>query len=108
MSPLRSVIIRVITKLDNHVVGVRFDYHEYKYRTLPINHKSHNFREKKKRPVMKARRPKGDNFSAKRQIFIHMQIILDTSCLQDGKYLQSADMGVCVYKIILHHECILY
>ena len=30
-SPIRSVIIRVITKLDNPKVGVRFVNHEYDY-----------------------------------------------------------------------------
>ena len=31
-SPIRSVIIRVITKSDDRVGGVRFGYHEYGYR----------------------------------------------------------------------------
>ena len=31
-SPIRSVIIRVITKLDDREAGVRFVYHEYDYR----------------------------------------------------------------------------
>ena len=31
-SPIRSVIIRVITKSDDRVAGVRFVYHEYDYR----------------------------------------------------------------------------
>ena len=31
-SPIQSVIIRVITKSDDHAVGVRFVYHEYDYR----------------------------------------------------------------------------
>ena len=31
-SPIRSVIIRVITKSDDRAVGVRFVYHEYDYR----------------------------------------------------------------------------
>ena len=31
-SPIRSVIIRVITKSDNRAAGVRFVYHEYDYR----------------------------------------------------------------------------
>ena len=31
-SPIRSVIIRVITKLDDRAAGVRFVYHEYDYR----------------------------------------------------------------------------
>ena len=30
--PVRSVIIRVITKLENRTAGVRFVYHEYDYR----------------------------------------------------------------------------
>ena len=31
-SPIRSVIIRVITKSDDRAAGVRFVYHEYDYR----------------------------------------------------------------------------
>ena len=31
-SPIRSVIIRVITKSDDHAAGVRFVNHEYDYR----------------------------------------------------------------------------
>ena len=31
-SPIRSVIIRVITKSDDHAPGVRFVNHEYDYR----------------------------------------------------------------------------
>ena len=31
-SPIRSVIIRVITKSDDRATGVRFVYHEYDYR----------------------------------------------------------------------------
>ena len=31
-SPIRSVIIRVITKSDDRAGGVRFVYHEYDYR----------------------------------------------------------------------------
>ena len=31
-SPIQSVIIRVITKSDDRVAGVRFVYHEYDYR----------------------------------------------------------------------------
>ena len=31
-SPIRSVIIRVITKSDDRGAGVRFVYHEYDYR----------------------------------------------------------------------------
>ena len=30
--PIRSVIIRVITKSDDRAAGVRFAYHEYDYR----------------------------------------------------------------------------
>ena len=58
-SPIRSVIIRVITKSDDRAAGVRFVYHEYDYRPnwttwsqLPINHKNYNFREKKNSQVM--------------------------------------------------------
>ena len=50
-SPIRSVIIRVIMKLDNREAGVQFANHEYDYRPnrttrspLPINHKYYNFR----------------------------------------------------------------
>ena len=59
-SPIRSVIIRVITKSDDRAAGVRFVYHEYDYRLnwttrilLPINHKNYNFREKKNSQVKK-------------------------------------------------------
>ena len=31
-SPIRSVIIRMITKSDDRAAGVRFLYHEYDYR----------------------------------------------------------------------------
>jgi len=31
-SPIRSVIIRVMTKSDDRAAGVRFVYHEYDYR----------------------------------------------------------------------------
>ena len=31
-SPIRSLIIRVITKSDDRAAGVRFVYHEYDYR----------------------------------------------------------------------------
>ena len=31
-SPIRSVIIRLITKSDDRAAGVRFVYHEYDYR----------------------------------------------------------------------------
>ena len=54
-SPIRSVIIRVVTKSDDRAVGVRFIYNEYDYRPnwttrSPIaNHKNYNFREKKNR-----------------------------------------------------------
>ena len=53
-SPIRSVIIRVITKSDGREAGVRFVNHEYDYRPTsndtkstyrPINHKHSNFRE---------------------------------------------------------------
>ena len=61
-SPIWSVIIRVITKLDDRAAGVRFVYHEYDYRPnwttqvlLPIKHKNYNFREKKNSEVMKER-----------------------------------------------------
>ena len=33
-SPIRSVIIRVITKSDDRTAGVRFVYHEYDYKQL--------------------------------------------------------------------------
>ena len=33
-SPIRSVIIRVITKSDDRAAGVRFVYHEYDYKQL--------------------------------------------------------------------------
>ena len=59
-SPVRSVIIRVITKSDEGRAGVRFVNHEYDYRLnwttrglLPINHKNYNFREKKNNQVRK-------------------------------------------------------
>ena len=32
-SPIRSVIIRVITKSNDRAAGVRFVYHEYDYRS---------------------------------------------------------------------------
>ena len=44
-SPIRSVIIRVITKSDYR--GVRFVYHDL----LSINHKNYNFREKKSQVI---------------------------------------------------------
>ena len=60
--PVRSVIIRVITKSDDRAAGVRFVNHEYDHRPigrhevlLPINHKNYNFREKKNSQVMKER-----------------------------------------------------
>ena len=50
-SPIRAVIIRVITESDDRTAGVRFVYHENEYGRhdvlLPINHKNQNFREKK-------------------------------------------------------------
>ena len=48
-SPIRSVIIQVITKSDDRTAGVRFFDHEYDYRPnwmTRINHKNYNFREK--------------------------------------------------------------
>ena len=33
-SPIRSVIIRVITKSDDRPAGVRFVYHKYNYRPI--------------------------------------------------------------------------
>ena len=57
-SPIRSVIILVITKSDDRAAGVRFFHHEYDYRpnwNSPIaitNHKNYNFREKKNSQVM--------------------------------------------------------
>ena len=56
-SPIRSVIIRVITKSDDRAAGVRFVYHEFYYLfrlswvLLQINHKNYNFREKKNRKL---------------------------------------------------------
>ena len=50
-SPIRSVIMRVITKLDDRAAGVRFVYHH----SLPINHKNYNFREKRNSKVLKER-----------------------------------------------------
>ena len=48
-SPIRSVIIRVITKWDDRAARVRFVYREYDYRRigrhevlLPINNKNYN------------------------------------------------------------------
>ena len=41
-TPIRSVIIRMITKSDDRAAGVRFVYHEYDHRpncTTRINHK---------------------------------------------------------------------
>ena len=51
-SPIRSVIVRVITKLDDHEAGVQCVNHEYDYRPTSadmkshkaINHKYYNFR----------------------------------------------------------------
>ena len=61
-SPIQSVIIRVITKSDDRVAGVRFVDHEYDFRLnwttrnpLSINHKNYNFREKENSQVMKNR-----------------------------------------------------
>ena len=59
-SPIRSLIIRVITKSDDWAAGIRFVYHEYDYRPnwttrSPItitNHKNYNFRDKKNSQVM--------------------------------------------------------
>ena len=50
-SPIRSVIMRVMTKSDDREAGVRFGYHH----SLPINHKNYNFRENKNSQVMKER-----------------------------------------------------
>ena len=36
-NPIRSVIIRVITKSDNRAAGVRFVYHESDYRLYEIH-----------------------------------------------------------------------
>ena len=62
-SPIRSVIIRVITKSDNRAAEVRFVNHELMITDqigrhevlLPINNKNYNFREKKNSQVMKER-----------------------------------------------------
>ena len=40
-SPIRSVIVQVITKLDDREVGVRLVNHEYDYRPTLDNTKSH-------------------------------------------------------------------
>ena len=40
-SPIRSVIIRVITKLDNREAGFQFVNHEYDYRPTSDDTKSH-------------------------------------------------------------------
>ena len=40
-SPIRSVIIRVITKSDDRAAGVRFVYHEYDYRPNWTTRKSY-------------------------------------------------------------------
>ena len=40
-SPIRSVIIRVITKSDDRAAGVRFVYHEYDYRPILDDTKSY-------------------------------------------------------------------
>ena len=61
LSPIQSVIIRVIRKSDDHAAGVRFVYHEYEYRlnwttrSPIINHKNYNFREKEKKPSYEKR-----------------------------------------------------
>ena len=61
-SPIRSVIIRVITKSDDRAAGVRFVYHEYDYRLnwttrsaiiYQLIIKNYNFREKENSKVMK-------------------------------------------------------
>ena len=62
-SPIRSVIIRVITKSDDRAVLVRFVYHEYDYRTELDDTKSYYqltikitiFEKKKNSQVMKNR-----------------------------------------------------
>ena len=53
-SPIRSVIIQVITKSDDRAAGAQFVYHEYDYRQNwttrslnKINHKNYNFRERR-------------------------------------------------------------
>ena len=62
-TPIRSVIIRVITKLGDRAAGVRFVYqagmikdqirqHEI---LLPINPKNYNFREKKNTKLRKGK-----------------------------------------------------
>ena len=56
----RSVIIRVITKLDDRAAGFRFVNHEYvrphwTTQSLTVNHKNYNFREKKNSQVMEER-----------------------------------------------------
>ena len=42
-SPIRSVIIRVITKSDDRAAGVRFVYHEYDYRPNWTTHSEINY-----------------------------------------------------------------
>ena len=62
-SPVRSVIVRVITKSDDHAAGVRFffitsmitDRIRLREVLLPIYHKNYNFREKKNSQGMKER-----------------------------------------------------
>ena len=77
-TPIRSVIIRVITKSDDRAAGVRFVNHEYDFIQievlLPINHKNFNFREKnsqviKEKEVLHQNTCKGDEniFSIRRQ-----------------------------------------
>ena len=55
MNRHQSVIMSMITKSDDHAVGVRFVYCKYDYRPnwmthskvlLPINSKNYNFQEK--------------------------------------------------------------
>ena len=41
-SPIRSVIIRLITKLDDREAGVQFVNHEYEYRPTSDDTKSHH------------------------------------------------------------------
>ena len=48
-SPIRSVIIRVITKSDDRATRVQFAYHEV---LLSINHKNYNFQGKKNSQVI--------------------------------------------------------
>ena len=55
LSPIRSVVIPVITKSDDRVASMitdRIGRHEV---LLPINHKNYNFRKKKNGQVIKER-----------------------------------------------------